>query len=144
MTICSPPDDASPHPLAFHALSADGPLAHAPTEAIALVAAYRAREVIDTDGLENGQAYLCTGLVAFAIYEPCPMCAMALVHSRVRRLFFLHPLPTGACAGCPRSRPGLHVPALPGLNHRMEVWQWVSGSEQACPVLAALPPSFHA
>jgi tRNA-specific adenosine deaminase 3 len=34
-------------------------------------------------------AYLCTGLDAYTYGEPCAMCAMALVHSRVARLFYI-------------------------------------------------------
>lgn len=34
--------------------------------------------------------YLCTGLDLFIIREPTLMCCMALVHSRIRRVFYLH------------------------------------------------------
>ncbi|KAA8498839.1 putative inactive tRNA-specific adenosine deaminase-like protein 3 [Porphyridium purpureum] len=32
--------------------------------------------------------YVCTGLDCFVLREPCVMCAMALTHSRIRRVFF--------------------------------------------------------
>lgn len=35
--------------------------------------------------------YLCTGLVAFCHREPSIMAAMALVHSRIRAVVFIHP-----------------------------------------------------
>jgi tRNA(adenine34) deaminase len=48
--------------------------------------------------------------------EPCPMCAGALVHVRIRRLIF----------GCPDRRGGaagsiVNLLQMPGLNHRCEI-----------------------
>ncbi|KAJ2506200.1 tRNA-specific adenosine deaminase subunit tad3 [Coemansia sp. RSA 2049] len=39
----------------------------------------------------SGGGYLCEGLDVFASREPCTMCCMALVHSRIGRLFFIEP-----------------------------------------------------
>ena len=38
-----------------------------------------------------GVEYLCNGLDLITNVEPCTMCAMACVHSRLNRLIFLHP-----------------------------------------------------
>jgi len=48
--------------------------------------------------------------------EPCPMCAGAIVHARVRRVVF----------GCPDARGGaagglLNILQMPQLNHRSEI-----------------------
>ena len=40
--------------------------------------------------------YLCTDLMVISIYEPCLMCAMAMVHSRIKYFFYLFPHNTGA------------------------------------------------
>lgn len=34
--------------------------------------------------------YLCTGLDAFVLNEPCLSCSMAFVHGRIRRVFYVH------------------------------------------------------
>ena len=48
--------------------------------------------------------------------EPCPMCAGAIVHARLRRVIFGCPDPKGGAAG------GLlNILQMPGLNHRCEI-----------------------
>ncbi|XP_066967549.1 probable inactive tRNA-specific adenosine deaminase-like protein 3 isoform X2 [Macrobrachium rosenbergii] len=68
---------------------------------------------------ENSEAvsYICTGLDVYMTREPCMMCAMALLHSRVRRIFYRFPNPE---AGALESKTKLHI--LGGLNHRYEVF----------------------
>ncbi|KAL6423370.1 hypothetical protein ACFW04_010168 [Cataglyphis niger] len=64
--------------------------------------------------------YLCTGYWVFLLMEPCPMCAMALLHSRVARIFY------GAVnqnVGVLGTRAVLHT--VPGLNHRYRVWSGI-------------------
>ena len=46
----------------------------------------------------NDAAYLLSDLDVVLEVEPCIMCAMALLHSRVRRLFFAQRTPWGAIA----------------------------------------------
>ena len=40
--------------------------------------------------------YLCTDAIAIYFHEPCIMCAMALVHSRVQRVYYLQKSEKGA------------------------------------------------
>lgn len=61
--------------------------------------------------------YLCTGYWAILLQEPCPLCAMALLHSRVSRIFYGAANPKTGILG---SRATLH--SVPGLNHRYQVW----------------------
>lgn len=69
--------------------------------------------------------YLCTGYWTFLLREPCPLCAMALLHSRVLRIFYGVPNRNTGVLG---SKTVLH--AVPGLNHRYQVWSGVL--EQEC------------
>jgi len=61
--------------------------------------------------------YLCTGWDCFVLSEPCLMCAMALVHSRVRRVVFARP---DCGAGALGGRWALQ--ALRSLNHHYAVY----------------------
>ncbi|XP_031482031.1 tRNA-specific adenosine deaminase TAD3 isoform X2 [Nymphaea colorata] len=55
----------------------------------------------DATALANGCAssetvhvtrpYLCTGFDAYLVWEPCCLCAMALLHQRIKRIFFAFP-----------------------------------------------------
>ena len=83
--------------------SAD-PTAHAEMEAIRMAA-----RVLGQDRLE--------GCDLWVTLEPCAMCAMALLHSRVRRVFYGRRDPG---AGALESRHRLH--GRKGINHRYEVW----------------------
>lgn len=58
--------------------------------------------------------------------EPCPMCAGALVHVRIRRVIFGCPDPRGGGAGG-----AVNLLQYPGLNHRCEITAGVRQAECA-------------
>lgn len=69
-----------------------------------------------TNPLPDDQ-YLCTGLDCYVTREPCTMCAMALVHSRIRRVIFTQwndLLPGGLSVA--------RVHTERALNHRYEAY----------------------
>ena len=66
----------------------------------------------------NSNGYLCTGLDVYCYYEPCIMCAMAMVHSRVGRLFFVKCNPD---YGGIISQAQIH--SNPKINHRYRAFQ---------------------
>jgi len=74
--------------------------------------------------------YLCTNYDVFTSVEPCIMCSMALLHSRIKRVFFIANCSRNLVEnldfqGCPNdgalNRLKLHVSPL--VNHTFEVWQ---------------------
>jgi tRNA(adenine34) deaminase len=80
------------------------PTAHAEIQALrAAGAALRSYRLVDT--------------TLYVTLEPCLMCAAAIVHARVRRLVFGAWDPRAGAAGST-----LDVFALPGLNHRVDVF----------------------
>lgn len=70
--------------------------------------------------------YRLVGTTLYVTLEPCAMCAMALVHARVRRLVFGASDPrTGACGSL------MNLVEHPALNHRLEVTGGVLAEESA-------------
>ena len=60
--------------------------------------------------------HLCTECDVYVTHEPCAMCAMALVHSRVKRLLYAIPAAGGGAVG---SRYQLHCER--SINHHFTV-----------------------
>jgi tRNA-specific adenosine deaminase 3 len=64
------------------------------------------------------QQYLCTGYDLYVTHEPCAMCSMALVHSRIRSVVYDAP---GVAGGALGSVHKLH--AIASLNHNFRVFK---------------------
>jgi len=71
-------------------------------------------------------SYRLTDTTLYVTLEPCVMCASAIVHARVRRLVFGTWDPRAGAAGSITN-----VFALPGLNHRVDVFGGVLMEECA-------------
>lgn len=92
--------------------------------------ARREKELGSTDG---GGGYLCLDFDVYTTHEPCSMCAMALIHSRIKRCIFIQPMKvTGALR--PDSGDGYCMHNNKLLNSKYEAFQWI-GNEYAVEIV---------
>ncbi|XP_036401910.1 probable inactive tRNA-specific adenosine deaminase-like protein 3 [Megalops cyprinoides] len=82
------------------------------------------RIMFDSDQAEQSCVpYICTGYDLYVTREPCVMCAMALVHSRISRVFYA----TTSLDGALGTKYKIHTQK--DLNHHFEVFRGVLKQE---------------
>ncbi len=91
---------------------------HDPTAHAEIVALREGGKLLDNYRLEETTLYVTL--------EPCPMCAMAMVHARVSRVVFgAWDVKAGGAGSI------VNIFTLPGLNHRVDVFGGVLMEECA-------------
>lgn len=78
---------------------------------------------------DESQNYLCLNMHVYTTHEPCTMCAMALVHSRIGRLVYIQSSPQSGAIE-PTSGAGFGVHWSKQLNWRYEAWKWIGSSDE--------------
>lgn len=106
------------------AFSSAHPLGHSVMVALERVA--RDQRAALKAGRKPSIAYLCSGATVYTFVEPCTMCSMALVHSRIARLVFVQPNSQGGLR--PNSALGYGLHQITKLNHCFDVWQYCGAS----------------
>lgn len=73
--------------------------------------------------------YLCLNYDVYTTHEPCTMCAMALLHSRIRRVVYIKPSPVTGAFGI-SSRCGYMIHLSCKLNWKFECFQYLGDKFQ--------------
>ena len=80
-----------------------------------------------TVGALPANSYLCSGLDLYLTCEPDLMASMALVHSRIRRVFYRHSCPSFGALESGRG----HIHCLRSLNHHFRVFKFNNDGSKA-------------
>lgn len=85
----------------------------------------------DNDKSKNN--YLCLNYHVYTSHEPCVMCSMALVHSRIGQLIYRHSaLKTGGIGKTSGDKLMIHLSCT--LNWKFESYQMLSSGSQGCEI----------
>ncbi|KAL0368123.1 UNVERIFIED_CONTAM: tRNA-specific adenosine deaminase TAD3 [Sesamum calycinum] len=80
---------------------------------------------------DSTRPYLCTGYDIYFVWEPCIMCAMAIVHQRIRRVFYSFPNPNDGALGSVHRLQGER-----SLNHHYAVFRVLLPEESLSEAIA--------
>ncbi|CAH2351334.1 tRNA-specific adenosine deaminase subunit Tad3p [[Candida] railenensis] len=115
------------------------PLQHSTMQAIAKVADSELKrrnnlaENENSNYIQQGKEennYLCHNLLVYSTHEPCVMCAMALVHSRIGRIIYMKNMQNGSLES------NYQLGDMDGLNWKFDIWRWIG--EEDLKILAEL------
>ena len=132
--------DSSGSEIALACHSNDSPLSHCCISAVTSVANHQLQETQSVQmehkkrnpsaepSVPNPIEYLCSSCTAIVVREPCIMCSMALLHSRIACVIYAVPNPTSGGLG---SRFSIHCETQ--LNHHFHVYQGLLADDVLSP-----------
>ncbi|KND98205.2 hypothetical protein QG37_04970 [Candidozyma auris] len=110
------------------------PLHHSVMKAIESIASIERHNRLSFSDKDSELSYLCQDLVVYTTHEPCTMCCMGLVHSRIGRLVYIWPHEKGAVES------SYFIGDRKDLNWKFEIWRWTGGVETVLNLSADVYP----
>lgn len=99
----------------------NNPRNHSVMKAISEIAK---QEIENRKNKEHDRGYLCTDMIVYTTHEPCVMCCMALVHSRIARVTYIKA--TKESGGFETH---YQLGDIDGLNWKFQIWKWLGNAE---------------
>ncbi|SCU82374.1 LADA_0C04808g1_1 [Lachancea dasiensis] len=106
------------------ARSSTSPLDHSIMRGITSVATLELERKSSPNARLQDETYLCLNFDVYTTHEPCSMCAMALIHSRIKRCIFLKRMENTGCLDC-GSGDSYCMHSHRSLNSKYEVFRWL-------------------
>ncbi|CUS22899.1 LAQU0S07e02652g1_1 [Lachancea quebecensis] len=109
------------------------PLDHSIMRGIRSVAELEHQKKENHSGKDEVETYLCLGFDVYTTHEPCSMCSMALIHSRIKRCIYLTPMKETGCLES-ESGDGYCMHSNHSLNSKYEVFRWIGDEYPAAQI----------
>lgn len=102
--------------------NSENPISHCVMNAISQMPSVRTGQKRNSEESFSSCQYLCKGLDIIIYQEPCLMCSMALVHSRIRRVYYSKETPVDSPFKGGLNE-GMNLTEVPEINHKYLVFQ---------------------
>ncbi|CAR23406.1 Tad3p [Lachancea thermotolerans CBS 6340] len=109
------------------------PLDHSIMRGIRSVAELEHQKKQDHTNKGESETYLCLDFDVYTTHEPCSMCSMALIHSRIKRCIYLTPMNKTGCLES-ESGDGYCMHNNHSLNSKYEAFRWIGDEYPAAQI----------